>query len=340
MTGTDSHEAVVELLGAWALDACSAAEDDLVRAHLGRCAACAREGQTLRDVAAALGGGDRRPAAGTAAATRAAAHRIRRPAAAAPAYAAPYAAQVAALDLTLSGLTPGEWRRVAAYGEWTVHDLLAHLAATDSLVAAGVGLDVRPPLAPGTSPVERTAAVLDRERGRPADETRRSWRAQADALCGLLVRRPSLAERQVRLERPTPLPDALVARAFETWVHGSDIAAATGRPTVRPLPEHLHPMADLGARMLPYVLRRRVPAPAGRHVRLHLTGAGGGTWHVPLAPGGPVSRGPAAVLSVDTVEFCMLVGDRRDPARMRPEIRGDEGLARAVLAAAPGLAVP
>jgi uncharacterized protein (TIGR03083 family) len=340
MTDTDRHETVVDLIGAWALDACSPEEDDLVRAHLDRCPACAREAHALREVAAVLGGDDLRPPAGTAGRVRAAAHGIRKPAAAAPAYAAPYAAQVAALDLTLAGLTPAEWRRVAAYGEWTVHDLLAHLAATDSLVAAGVGLAVQPPVEAGTSPVARTAAVLDRERRRPPEETRRSWRAQADALCGLLVRRPSLAAGQVRLERPTPVPDALVARAFETWVHGGDIAAVTGRPTVPPLPEHLYPMADLAARMLPHVLRRRVAAPAGRHVRLHLTGAGGGTWNVPLDPAGTMSSGPAAVLSVDTVEFCMLVGDRRDPARIRAGIRGDEALARDVLAAAPGLAVP
>jgi len=339
MTGTSSHEAVVRLLGAWALDACSPEEDDLVRVHLNRCPSCAREAHALREVAAELGGNDLRPPAGTTAAARATAQEIRRPAAAAPAYAAPYAAQVAALDLTLAGLTAEEWRRVAAYGEWTVHDLLAHLAATDSLVAAAVGLAVRPPVEPGTSPIARTTVALHRERRRPVEETRRSWRAQADALCGQLARRPSLAAGEVRLERTMPVPDALVARAFETWVHASDIAAVTGRPTVPPLPEHLHPMADLATRMLPYVLGRRVAAPGDRYVRLHLTGAGGGTWNVPLAPG-VAWTGPAAVLTLDTVEFCMLAGDRRHPGRVRAEIRGDEALGREVLAAAPGLAGP
>jgi hypothetical protein len=144
----------------------------------------------------------------------------------------------------------------------------------------------------------------------------------------------------VALGRPLPLADALTFRAFETWIHGEDIAAATGRPAVPPLPEHMHPLADVAARALPRVISRRIGPPHDRHVRLHLTGAGGGTWIVPLDPAIPIPAvvRPAVVLTLDVVEFCRLAGDRRDPGSVAVEVWGDTGLAREFLAAVPAMA--
>ena len=51
MTDTESHETVVQLIGAWALDACSATEAELVEVHLSTCRACAREARELREAA-------------------------------------------------------------------------------------------------------------------------------------------------------------------------------------------------------------------------------------------------------------------------------------------------
>ncbi len=340
MTGTESHETVVHLIGAWALDACSPEEAALVEAHVGTCSACAREARELREAAADLGGAYLRPPLRSLARLRAAAPGRRLPATTTPAYAAPYAAQVAALDLVLSDLAPGDWHRIAAYGELTVRDLVAHLAATDGMVAAGLGLPVRPPVEPGEKLAARTAAVLRVERRRSPEQTRRSWRAQADAVCRSLAGHPSPGTATVALGRSFPLTDALTARAYETWIHGEDIAAATGRPAVPPLPEHLHPMADFAARLLPRVISRRLAPPHDRYVRLHLTGDGGGTWTLPLDPAvtAPTTVRPAVTLALDVVEFCRLAGDRRDPGRVSVEVRGDATLAREFLAAVPALA--
>ena len=337
---SEGHETVVALLGAWALDACSSAEEELVEIHLSTCPACAREARELREAAAGLSGAYLRPPAGSLARLLAAAQSRRRPATAAPAYAAPYAAQVAALDLLLSDLAPEDWQRTVAHGELTVRDMLAHLAATDGLVAAGLGLPVQPPVEPGVKLAARTATVLRFERGRPAEQIRRSWRAQADAVCRSLMGHPSPGTETVSLGRPLPLPDALAARAFETWIHREDIAAATRRPAVAPLPEHVHPLADLAARVLPRVLSRRIAPPHDRYVQLHLTGAGGGTWTVPLDPGMSVAAPvrPAVAVALDVVEFCRLAGDRRDPGRIAVEVRGDATLAREFLAAVPTMA--
>jgi uncharacterized protein (TIGR03083 family) len=335
MTSTHSHEAIHPLIGAWALDACTPEEAELVQAHLSSCAVCAEEARTLRETAAELGGGHLRPPAGLGIRLRSAAHLRRRPAPRAPGYAKPYAAQVAALDLMLSGLPTGDWQRIAAYEQMSVHDLLAHLIATDGLIAAALGVAVRPPVEPGTDAATRTVAIVAREKERPVDETRRSWRDQAEQLCLALPRRPNGAT--VRLGFPMVVPDALLARAFETWIHTEDIAGATGSAATTPLPEHLHPMADLAARMLPKVTARRMPEADGRHVRLHLTGAGGGTWTVPVVSGHPAGE-PDAEITADVVEFCRLVGGRRDPDAFPAELGGDTALARAWLAAAPSLA--
>ncbi|MFI7543474.1 maleylpyruvate isomerase family mycothiol-dependent enzyme [Actinoplanes sp. NPDC049599] len=340
MTGTQHHETVVHLIGAWALNACSPAERELVEAHLGTCPACARESRELREAAADLGGTYLRPPAGSLARLRAAATGRRPAAIRTPEYAAPYAAQVAALELMLSGLAPGDWQRIAAYEQLTVRDLLAHLSAVDGLVAAGLGLPVQPPVEPGQTLLARTEAVLRFEQGRSPEQTLRSWRSQADALCRSLGECPPAGTATVSLGRALPLADAMTARAYETWIHGEDIAAATGRPAVPPLPEHVHPMADLAARVLPRVVSRRIAAPHDRHLRLHLTGAGGGTWTVPLDPAAPAvaSARPAAVLTLDVVEFCRLAGDRRDPGRIAVGVTGDAALARDFLAAVPAMA--
>ncbi|MBO3743447.1 maleylpyruvate isomerase family mycothiol-dependent enzyme [Actinoplanes flavus] len=344
MTGTDSHEIVAPLVAAWALDACPPDEDGLVREHLDRCDVCAAEARALRDTVADLGGTHRRPPAGLAARLRSAAPVRRRPAPAAPGYAQPYAAQVAALDLLLTGLDEDHWGRIAAYGEWSVHDLLAHLTATDSLIAAALGVAVDPPLAPGSDPESRTREVLAFARSRTAEQARHAWRAQAEALCGALLAGPA-PTGTIAVGWAMPVPDALVARAFETWIHSEDIGGVLARPTVTPLPEHLNPMADLAVRTLPLATATRVTAPEGRHVRLHLTGPGGGTWTVPVAPPAPGSTPPASLVpdaevTADIVEFCRLVGDRRRPEQLSVSIAGDTRLGLEWLAAAPALAVP
>ncbi|MET0418374.1 MAG: maleylpyruvate isomerase family mycothiol-dependent enzyme [Actinoplanes sp.] len=337
MTDTETHETVVALIGAWALDACSPDEEQFVERHLRTCPECAREARDLRDTAADLGGAFLRPPAGSLDRLLATARERRRPALS----PTPYAAQVAALDLLLSDLTPEEWRRTAAYGELSVHDLLAHLAATDGLVAGARGLPRAPPRRPGQRPAARPEAVLRIERGRPAEETRRSWRAQADAIGRALAGHPSPGSVTVPLDGPLALADALAARAFETWIHSEDIAAATGRPAVPPLPEHVHPMADLAARLLPRLISRRVAPPHDRQVRLHLTGGGGGTWTIPLDPAAAAAATarPAAVVTVDVVAFCRLAADRVDQGQIAVELLGDTALAREFLAAVPAMAV-
>ncbi|MFF5076081.1 maleylpyruvate isomerase family mycothiol-dependent enzyme [Actinoplanes sp. NPDC000266] len=328
-----THDAVAELIGAWALDACPPDETELVEAHLGTCDTCATEAGALREAAADLGGAYLRPPATSLSRLLAAAPARRRPAA----QDLPYAAQTAALDLLLSDLTPDEWRR-PAFDSLTVKDVVAHLAATDSLVADALGLPASPPISSPLSPAARTEVVLSFESERSPEQTHQSWRSQADSLCRAATSHPAPSTVTVTLSRPFPLADALTARAYETWIHGEDIAAATGRPPLPPLPGHIHPMADLAARLLPRVVSRRLSSTEVIH--LHLTGPGGGTWTVPLDPATVASAAvePAATVTLDVIEFCRLAGARRTPSQLAITTEGDTALAGAFLAAVPSMA--
>jgi uncharacterized protein (TIGR03083 family) len=241
-------------------------------------------------------------------------------------YGRVYAAMAAALDALLGELDALDWARIAAYGDWSVHDLVAHLAATDSLLADQLRL------APPEDTIDsRTDATVARERARQPEETWMLWRTQAAELCEELA---TWQGDQVVTIRPIamPLADIMAARAFETWIHAKDIAAAVGRSLPEPPGEHVHRVADLGARTLPAAMARGGVVLNGRSVGLVLTGEGGGSWLVPRV------EGPAVELELDVLAFCSLMGDRLAPADVDVTIRGDAGLGRDVLGAAASLA--
>jgi mycothiol maleylpyruvate isomerase-like protein/putative zinc finger protein len=152
----DAHAAVTELLGAWALDACSVQEAATVEDHVANCPACTAEADRLG-----------RAAAGEEASTG-------------------YAAWVDRFDTLLESLTPAQWRERVIH-DWTVQDLVAHLFATDELLVVQLApAGAKPPEDPaeldGALPARRTAAAIGEHRGRPPEHTRAAWRAQADRL--------------------------------------------------------------------------------------------------------------------------------------------------------------
>ncbi|RAY13331.1 hypothetical protein DPM19_19835 [Actinomadura craniellae] len=328
------HETVSALLGVWVLGACSAEESAAVIDHLTRCRVCADESLLLGaadDLLSGRGG----PPVGLRARMLDRALTRRPPAPAVPGYAAPYAAQVSVLDSLLGELAGPDWARtaVAEYG-WSVQDLVAHLAATDGLLAARLGADSAP--GDGDDVPARTAAMLARHRGLPPERTRAAWRDQATALCSRLG--ADARDQLVELEWPLPVGATILSRAFETWIHTADIAVAAGRTLPAPLPEHLHPMADLGVTMLPTALSlAELDRPDGM-ARVVLTGPGGGDWLVPL--GADSGSELMTAIELDVLEFCFLLGGRRDPGEVGALVDGDERLARDLLAAAPALSGP
>ncbi|GLZ03863.1 hypothetical protein Acsp03_13290 [Actinomadura sp. NBRC 104412] len=180
-----------------------------------------------------------------------------------------------------------------------------------------------------------TAEAIRFERGRRVEETWGSWRSQARELCARL--NALEAGRKVNILQPMRLDNAVVARAFETWVHSTDIAKVVGRNLPAPLPQHLHAIAALGVRALPAAWSLRGLSPEGR-ARVVLDGPGGGDWLVTL--GGDGAAAPVVTLRMDALEFCMLAADRRDPSSVAASISGDQTIGRHLLEAAPAFAGP
>jgi len=299
-----------------------------------------------------------------------AAVRRRAPAPVVPEFAAPYAAQVSVLDALLAELSAEDWATTVIY-DWNVQDVVAHLSATDRLlieqlpamphvaendvrgdggrrgagfpgVRAGAGAPQedagRSGVAGGggQNRVEAyTAEAIGFERGRRVEQTWGSWHRQARELCARLnTLEPG---RKVDILQPMRLDNAVVARAFETWVHSTDIAKVVGRNLPAPLPQHLHAIAALGVRALPAAWSSRGLGPEGR-ARVVLEGPGGGDWLVTL--GGDGAAAPVVTLRMDALEFCMLAADRRDPSTVAASISGDQTIGRHLLEAAPAFAGP
>ncbi|AWW40239.1 maleylpyruvate isomerase family mycothiol-dependent enzyme [Streptomyces cadmiisoli] len=357
---TTEHDAVRDLLAAWALGALEPADERTTTAHLADCAVCADEARRLRTVVRALDGS---PADGTAfdeprpgrpgppkappaepasagpradgppTAVPARALRRRSAAPAVAAHAAPYAAAVAGL----SGLLPeaeGRWTTPVVH-DWDVHATVAHLIAADEPLATRLGIDTPRPLSGIEADADwdaawnrRTGELIAHEHGRTPAETVAAWSAQAGALLAAPeARDPQAAARAVTLMgMRLPVADHFLVRGFETWIHTDDLGRALGLTVPPPPEEHLRRLVRLAVRVLGAALGPGAPA-----VLFSVTG--GPEWVL-----GSDAEPVRAELALDPVDFCLLVGGRYTPPEVPRGATGDESAVRNVLERAASLA--
>ncbi|MFH8486494.1 maleylpyruvate isomerase family mycothiol-dependent enzyme [Streptomyces longisporoflavus] len=334
---TTDHEAVRELLGAWAVGALMPGDERTLAPHLADCDPCAAEAARLRAVVRDLDGPP--VTAGPLPAERGLSLALRtRPAASRTAsHAAPYAAAVAGLQALLGEMDEhGPWGTPVVH-DWDVHDTVAHLLAADEPLAVRLGLRVAGEFdgVDGASWREawaaRTEEVLARERGRAPAGTVASWQAQAKALLSSPeAHDPELAGRATTLMGARlPLTDHFLVRAFEAWVHTEDIGRALDLPVPPPRTPHLWQLVRLAVRILGLALGSGTPA-----VALTVAGEGGEASWILGEGAEPVS----AELVLDPVDFCRLMGGRVDPSVVARGISGDESAATRVLTRAASLA--
>ncbi|MDX3854615.1 maleylpyruvate isomerase N-terminal domain-containing protein [Streptomyces sp. AK02-01A] len=357
-----THTVLTSLLGAWALAACSREETALVEAHLTECAACADEALRLRDAVGLLHA-DRTLDLDPALRSRVLENCLGRrpPRIPLPEWAAPYDAETARLDALLRDIGDAEWHAPVRL-KWfederttsrktTVAGVIAHLMVVDGLVSAALGRDDPLGADAPAAPADRTEDCWRAAAVPPTGTVREPWREQSHDL----IRTVSFAGRGVAELSVSyggfglPLRDALLDRAFECWVHGTDIAEAVAYPYVPPTGAHLHQMIGLAARLLPGTLaaRRRsgLAAPArdlvtagspGRSLHLEVEGPGGGDWYIaldsPAAIGSPERS--VALVALDGVEFCRLVAGHVSPEEAAAGQDGDREAIRDVLFAA------
>ncbi|MGW6131688.1 maleylpyruvate isomerase family mycothiol-dependent enzyme [Cellulomonas sp. NPDC055163] len=240
-----------------------------------------------------------------------------------PAVVAPYALQARRLDDVLTDLDAAGWARPVVHG-WSARRVVAHLHALDRAVAGQVGA-----LVPA-SPED------DAGRGAAPERVVHAWREQAHALVRRVGASSVALDDDIQLlGEVLPVRTALLQRAFETWIHSDDIRRALDRAPSPPPSEHLAPMADAGVRQLVAALGLVRPQHAGRVVRVDLAGPGGGRWTLPV-PGARAGTAPDAALHLDVLEFCYLLGGRRDPRRVAHRSAGDPRLVADLLEVAAG----
>lgn len=250
---------------------------------------------------------------------------------------ASFEAEGRALVDTLRGLAPSDWGRAAA-GEWTVHDVAAHVLGD---YYGRLGHGYRGGFADGESLegfIHRTnqewvelhaedspAALigdLEREGGRLA---RQFAVADLDA-----------AALGVSWAGVDPAPAWLdIAREFtEYWTHRQQIRYATGLGT-DPEPRALGTVLDTFMRALPHTLRH-TPAPTGTQVQVIADSPGGGSWTVTATAerwslGEAPNGRPAAAVELDAETLWRVSTRAVDPAEAleRAQVRGEHRLAEA-----------
>jgi uncharacterized protein (TIGR03083 family) len=224
-----------------------------------------------------------------------------------------YRVQVDELDQLLSGLSQPQWL-LPTGPHRSVHDMMVHLCGNDGRVAAAAGEDL---LAPGD--LSSTSDV------------RLGWRGQAHAIMEVAARQgPQLLRQEVRLAGRTavrrPMREALVQRGFETWIHAEDIRATLRLPPRKPSAQQVSDIVSFALRLVPAAMDAAGRAHPHQAVRLVLTGVGGGTRLVGLAAS-PAPGSVVAELSLPAERFCRMIAGRLAASSANVEINGDSGAA-------------
>jgi uncharacterized protein (TIGR03083 family) len=340
-------------LAAYAIDAHDVDDADAITAHLDASPDALRREQDLRSAAGEFAAAivdEVTPAPALRGRVITEARRRREPVAMV-AGASPidvHRVEVARAILLLRDLTVDDWVRPVdppEFAGWTVHDVVVHLVANESLLAHQLGVAVPGVRETATDNEGRTAQARARHAGRPPAYAVAELETAAEA---------NDTEVTVRGEaRLNELIDwwggraatgvALLVRAFETWTHADDIRRAIGTAMVEPPPASLLTMAHAACGFVPSMLAARGAYHPGRLVRFRFTDLGGAAWDVDLGTVGGVR--PAADDAVDAeiitdaAALCRCVSARVDPGALTYDVVGDEQLARDIVDVLPALAV-
>jgi uncharacterized protein (TIGR03083 family) len=231
-----------------------------------------------------------------------------------------------------------DWHRPTELPGWSVHDIVAHLAAGEREL-----LGEPPPALVAYGAHVRDEFGQHMERGVAARRAVPSADVVAELAASLAERLPQM--RAMRAADPPPVTVAgknwdttelLRNRAFDAWMHEQDVRRAVTRPGNLGGPGSLVTQEMLvGA--LPVLFARRAGAVAGQSLRLESTGVRSFIVDVAVGPDGrgAVSRvplvEPTATVRAEWETWVRLLGGRMSPADAVVEVEGDRELAQRVL---------
>jgi len=239
------------------------------------------------------------------------------------------------LDL-LPTLSDDDWSRPTDCPGWSVHDVAAHLAHLEGVLAAH-DTSVPPGSgSAGTPTADYTQAGVDARRDRSPQELIDELSRAVDTRVAELADLPDPAAK------PAATPGGvdwtwetlLRNRTVDAWVHEQDIRRAVDRPGSLGT-GGAQVTAHTFAAGMPYVLGKRVAPPVGTSVVWTITG------EVPLEIGAvigddgraapSVADDPTTRITLTNEAFTVLGAGRRTRGQVEVVIDGDQQLGEAVL---------
>ena len=242
---------------------------------------------------------------------------------------------------------PETWEQPSAADGWWNRDVIAHLAAGDTIAAQLVAGE------PATELEEFRGAhpdvpfdidafnawTVSRRSGLETREVLTLWGRAADSFlahCATLDDADWASKRYDYIAGPIAARYLVQTRVVEWWLHGEDVRATNG---LGPNYEHwpIHLTIDLAVRMLPWSLGRAGFDLSGLTVRVDAEGAGDGSWHWGLGGGEvPASRKqPDATIGGRAPQLALVAGQRLKPDDVLSSgnvvLGGDRTLADTVL---------
>ena len=231
------------------------------------------------------------------------------------------------LDQLLSGLSDQQWQAATPLPGWCVHNVVAHIVGTESMLQ---GLD--------TPDADIDLTTLDHVRN-GVGAANEAWvrHLSSESEAALLQRfRSVTADRRKHLSAmsvddwnaPMPTPVGLESlgrfmrvRLFDCWMHEQDIRDAVGVPSTEA--ELSGPAARLSldeiAATMGFVVGKLGQAPEGSRVAIELTGPLARTIRVAVDGRAQVvddfgGLDPTASIRLDGLRLARLAGGRTDDA--------------------------
>ncbi|AOW94854.1 hypothetical protein BFN03_11650 [Rhodococcus sp. WMMA185] len=234
-----------------------------------------------------------------------------------------------ALDQVLSPLQGDAWFTPTSLPGWTVHDVVAHIIGTESLLAGvpapHTSIDVR-----GLAHVRNEMGAFNEEwveglRGCAGSEMLEKFRAITTRRRAELT---EMTDEMLAAETTTPVGPApylrfMLIRLFDCWMHELDIRDALGLPG-----EEGDRRANIAfteiTGAVAFLVGKRGKAPDGARITLELTGPLARTIHIVVDGRAKVVEDLPAeattTITLDSRLFTRLAGGRTTAAEHRDEI--------------------
>ncbi|GAA4678350.1 maleylpyruvate isomerase family mycothiol-dependent enzyme [Gordonia humi] len=241
------------------------------------------------------------------------------------------ATQWQAVDDLVSPLDDAQWTADSGLPGWSVADVVAHIAGTESMLDGRTPDDTRDVsrLDHVKNPIgELNERWLDHYRARSRDELMADYRSVTAKRIADLT---AMDDDAWNAETRTPVgPDTygrfMRVRNYDCWVHEVDLrdALGLGSPSNEaPARFTLEEMATV----MPFLVGKKAAAPSGSTVTFEFTGLSAATIHVAVADRAAVVEnldGPADVtLRTTVVDYARLAGGRPRAAQAEIRIEGD-----------------